>query len=110
MALLKPFETTTGADATYWRVVEIHTSWSEKIATIIVFGYVSELTRRSGKRNIEAKVYRVHGGVFDSTFSSGNLTVDNSTVSGRGVAYTYIKSLPEWVDAQDVIEVTDETV
>lgn len=49
MALYKSIESTSGATASYWRIVQAHYDYSGSVITFEAHGYLDETARRSGR-------------------------------------------------------------
>jgi len=112
MALQKAIRHTTGIDMTYWRIVKVDTDYNLRSGTILIYGYIDQLSREAGnshlgyktirffnKENIDnPQIDKVFDNYFDVTKISG---IDKNPIKN---AYEYIKTIPDgdFLDAIDV--------
>lgn len=92
MALVKQYETETGATANYFRIgaMQINYTAGQQGVQATVFVYLDKDKRDAGKKPIEA--LNVHLGVEQINFAY-EVT--------REVVYNAMKTLPEFVGAED---------
>lgn len=93
MALNFNYETETGAIATYFRIgaIQINYTQGQQGVQATVFVYLDKEKRDAGKKPIEA--LNVH---------LGTDKIDFTQEVTREVVYSAIKTLPEFVGAEDV--------
>lgn len=95
----------TNASA-YHRVVKCDMDWEDKKARVVVYTYKDVTARTDGKKPVREITYRIReqevNGMptFDSVFSDSELDATGETPLAN--AYTFLKSLDEYSDAQDV--------
>lgn len=97
MALELSKELHSGATGNYWRIVRVHVECDvENPYCSIVMGlWVNRQTRLDGKSILSSEIVRMNLADIDSTFS----------YDFRACLYNSLKTLPEWENAIDVIEV-----
>lgn len=97
MALELSKELDSGATGNYWRIVRVHVECDvENPYCSIVMGlWVNRQTRLDGKSILSSEIVRMNLADIDSTFS----------YDFRACLYNSLKTLPEWENAIDVIEV-----
>ena len=91
MAIQKTFSTQYGITASYWRIEHFEElDFKKKLCTFIVDGFREEALKQFAP--IATRRYTWNGDDFPFTFE-GNLYPE---------AYAKLKTLPEWIDAEDV--------
>lgn len=97
MALELPKELSSGITGNYWRIIRVHTECDVETpyCAIILGLWVNRQTRLDGKSLLSSETVRMNLVDIDSTFS----------YDFRACLYNALKTLPEWADAVDVIEV-----
>ena len=114
MAIQKDIVTDSGVVLSYWRIVEVNVNQDTKQAKIIVYPYVSEYARVSGKPPVHSEDMRIvvedldySGSDFDemslldytNNFSPNAMDEDSNIYV---CAYNYLKGLPKFEGAIDV--------
>lgn len=103
MALKITKPTDYGVDATYFKVFEMHLNFHLSIARVILVGYASKAARDAGKQPMVTIM--THFGVGAENASVPNKYPDFPfTIEGKNTkeAYDFIKTIPEWANAEDV--------
>ncbi len=100
MALQFENELPTGITANYWKVREINFDCIKKRGIIIAELYVSEELRLAGKNSVTRKMFNVKSVDGSWPFDIANLQGSNSYLE---FAYNYLKTLPEFSGAVDLI-------
>jgi len=101
MALQKNITQDNGVTCTYHAIKSINLSQEHSHATIMINSYLSLETRQARvDRPVERKIYRVSGDNYETYFKDIELLKEDE--SPLKTAYTYIKTLPEWSDAEDI--------
>lgn len=97
MALELSKELSSGISGNYWRIIRVHTECDVEIpyCSIILGLWLNRQTRLDGKSLLSSETVRMNLEDIDSTFS----------YDFRACLYNALKTLPEWADAIDVIEV-----
>ena len=90
-------ELSSGISGNYWRIIRVHTECDVETpyCSIILGLWVNRQTRLDGKSLLSSETVRMNLVDIDSTFS----------YDFRACLYNALKTLPEWADAIDVIEV-----
>lgn len=91
MALSKNVTLDSGAVASYWKVFSDKVSWHLGRADFVLAGFLDENARNANKQPLDYMSYSIED-------ISDVLDIDTATVSQL---YTYLKTLPEWDDAED---------
>lgn len=91
MALYKPIRQDDGVTTSYHRILFIQ-STINKVTSIAVLSYVDEESRRS--ESPELRPYKVSV-TYEKPYDE-NMTVES--------AYEYLKTLPAFEDAEDIVE------
>lgn len=97
MALELSQELSSGITGNYWRIIRVHTECDVEIpyCSIILGLWLNRQTRLDGKSLLSSETVRMNLADIDSTFS----------YDFRACLYNALKTLPEWADAIDIIEV-----
>ena len=107
MALKQAFTTMTGIElpAAYVRIARIELDYRAETAAITVVRYANQAARDSGARDMahDKDCVEVHGVEFQAVFGDKVLLAKDVTPLSQ--AYAYIKTLPAYANAIDVIEV-----
>lgn len=96
MALKKQIQTSYGVPAEYHKIIGTSIDWLKQTAIITVGVFVDETARREGVRPIERRAYQAEPFPFDKTTPE------------RVTAYEYLKALPKYEGAEDILEDEDD--
>ena len=93
MALKKDIELFSGVVTSHHRIVSANVNWFDKTLVLMVGHYLDVNARLNGKSPIESTRYRVREDSFPLT--------DGGAIQNE--MYEYLKTLPEYKDAEDEI-------
>lgn len=105
MALEKQMELSSGLllKNSYHRITNLTLDYVNKTFRFIVSIYINQQTRLDGKSNLMSNHYTENdSSVFDQWFRIDALNHANQNPVERG--YNYLKSLPDYENATDVLE------
>jgi hypothetical protein len=91
MALSLTVPSDYGVAATYHRIGAVQINWLDRGATVVLFSYISNEARQSGKQPL---------GTVNITFSDADFDFDNDEPT-RAALYAKIKQHGAWSDASD---------
>ena len=94
MALQKDLELSTGVVANYHRICDPKINAIDGSGTVLVKLYLNQAARLANKKECSSKLYKLPLGIFS--------TLNLANTDARSLAYSYIKSLPEYNGAIDV--------
>ncbi len=89
MALMKTLDHASGAQATYWRVIEVAVNYFAGVGGVALAGYVSKVARQAGKAPLDSRQLAIPKDVVASAFSPAALdAAGNNHVKA---AYLFVK-------------------
>ena len=94
MAIQKTFSQPSGLEYGYHKVSVISVNTITKKGSCVVQSFISSQTRLDGKKPVDIKSYNLPDSIFT--------TLDLSESDARALAYTHLKTLPEFSGAVDV--------
>ena len=101
--------TKTGIElpAAYVRIVKVELDYRAETAAITVLRYANQETRDSGAKDLahDKDYYEVMGADFHALFGDKALVAQD--VTPLSIAYGYVKALPDYANAIDVIEAAE---
>lgn len=100
MGLQKTVVLDTGVELTYHRVLSVNYSADPAHAMISVGQYIDKAARDAGKKPVKVKGTVLCDDGVAPVF--GNAALKTKTL--LQAAYGYLKTLPDWQDATDVLE------
>jgi hypothetical protein len=102
VGLKKTIDTDFGIGVSFWKVVDITISFSNKCCIATLNGYVDENARFSGKAGLVNRTYRIDGSDFETYFSDANL----QNMDIRDIALEFIlRTVDEFKGADKDVEI-----
>jgi hypothetical protein len=110
MALKINKPTGYGVDATYFKVYELHLNFHDSVGRVVLAGWATKAARDENKSPL--LIVHAQFGIDPNGPETlgrevlpikGHYSVFPFTIEGKNTkeAYTFLKSLPEWADAED---------
>ena len=91
MALQQIIQHETGAYSQYWRVVKTDLNYDLNDGTIVMYGYVSQEARQSGKTRLDTRSFVVGSDDFTTYFVPS--VIDPQDINQVKNSYLFIKGI-----------------